>query len=883
MSVFCTVCQINLCQGCDTALHQRGAFSQHVRKPVSPDKPPSSAALQPEPSCQQCEESRAVVTCSFCQVMLCRQCDETLHRKGPFSKHVRQPLQPKAMEQIDATQCDQCEGAVATLSCPTCQVCLCKACDTALHQLGPFKHHSRSPLPEVCTTNEDLPGASTIKCEQCEEACAFVSCPTCQVMLCQECDSNLHRKGPFSKHTRNPVATSTAQSYCLVKNCEYCAKVPANVSCSTCRVLLCQECDTTLHQKGPFRLHVREPLVDVAGLAPAPVSAKKCERCEEALATLHCKECQVLFCPACDSTLHQKGAFRKHTREQVNRGGDVSCQTTSEQEGATAMPAKGADPTCDTCQLTAAAGKCEQCDSQFCQLCFQQAHSFGRLRTHTMQFLDPSTETTQTCEKCGQSFSSRCCASSEHAVCQSCSSESGAANTTEEGTSEQSTSEREQEEKLLSTNGGTGDPRTEEALRPGEHGESRCNNCSVQIAQGCCTTCKKELCQHCFQKTHSSQQLQTHVFVSVSLPVPQGQICQVCKQMAATVHCSSCNMALCQTCDNFLHKSKGRSKHIREVLHQADRKSPQVGALPAEHSLTENSSQPTPAPQDTGNICSKCNSTIIGSTCSCKSPQVAAESADYGRPSAEAPPDSRPFEVIHLLQLMLVKLEGVTLKKVFVVPGSMQRLARMYDNETGGDDSFSFERLNSRGMRTCGLYGCTAQISDWLVRKKLLDDTTIQCQLLDGEPGLYCITNGGTLQFLFLRPTNDAFTKVSRKNATCNLFRYLVQLCEEVLIFLTEGDIEVFKYIPPATKKKLKRIKKANLTLRNDTKEDIHISLGFSLILPTALLPVAGRHAQVADSSKNKALHISQPVPRRTFRSKAVKHFFFAGRNPEVF
>ena len=584
---------------------------------------------------------------------------------------------------------------------------------------------------------------STLLCEQCDEAEVAFSCRECELLLCSKCDAFLHRKGAARRHKREPFQAKEVEPVDENKKpspasnvqCQRCEKASAVVSCSSCLVVLCQECNTALHSRGPGTEHIRKPFEDAFD-RPAP-STIICDQCEEPGAILQCKICQVLLCRGCDATLHGQDALREHVREELqptkpiyfkDLQSEVPLYSRAQMATAMAASPRRASPTCEKCGRTlTAVDEANRSDSSLCDSC-----------KLVQKYTDPQ---------------------DDH-------------------------------------------PREEPEIH------------------------RKETVPLLEEKIDKSQTQQTELPDPADVAnMPSGE------------------------------PSVGISKEVEETC--PDDQPP--GPLP-------------PTPQ-TGIICPRCNATFEGASCTCQLSPASTPGIQTITPVSDAPPDNtKPFKVVQLLRLVLVKLEGVTVKKVFIVPGSMHKLANLHGSEIGGDDSFTFDKLKDACVHTRGLYGDTGQVCKWLISEKLLDASTTH-RLLDEEPGLYCITNGGDVQFLFLRPTKDAFTRVSRKNATCNLFRYLVQLCDEVLVFFAEGDVESLRRAPPSTKKKPKRIKKANLSLRSDTKEDISFSPGFSRNLPNELLPVAGQHAEIANSSQNKALHISQLLPRRTFESKMAKSF----------
>jgi len=84
-------------------------------------------------------------------------------------------------------------------------------------------------------------------------------------------------------------------------------------SCEDCKTLQCEACENLLHENSRFEFHTRHPIPKT----PVDLLCQH-KACEDAnLADVTCKECELRFCYACDSSVHLSGAAKKHTREPI--------------------------------------------------------------------------------------------------------------------------------------------------------------------------------------------------------------------------------------------------------------------------------------------------------------------------------------------------------------------------------------------------------------------------------------------------------------------------------------------------------------------------------------------------------------------------------------
>ena len=582
-SVTCAACEISLCPRCDTELHSKGALSKHQREPLG--KPDTNQALPSTTQCEQCEEKPAMVSCSQCDASLCQACDETLHQKGPFGKHIRKPItidSDSTHATAKTTQCEQCDRAVATLSCSTCDISVCQQCDAKLHGRGAFSKHTRTtvawPKDSGSPGNRHQPGtANAPLCEHCEEISATVCCQSCQVTLCSDCDADLHRKGALSKHSREPLkldpdqgAPSTAQEDQppTTIQCEHCEEAPATMACSVCDSSLCKGCDTELHGKGTFSRHTRNPITknsDPTSESHQPLTDTTCGQCKAASASVTCAACEISLCPRCDTELHSKGALSKHQREPLGK------PDTNQ-----ALPST---THCEQCEEKPAMVSCSQCDASLCQACDETLHQKGPFGKHIRKpiTIDPdsthATAKTTQCEQCDGADATLSCSTCGISVCQQCDAKLHGRGAFSKHT-----------RTTVACPKDSGSPGNRH--QPGTANAPLCEHCEEISATVRCQSCQVTLCSDCDADLHRKGALSKHSREPLKLDPDQGAPstaqedqppttiqCEHCEEASASVVCSACDSSFCQECDAKLHSKGVFSKHTRNPIRSDDRQS----------------------------------------------------------------------------------------------------------------------------------------------------------------------------------------------------------------------------------------------------------------------------------------------------------------------
>eukprot|EP00117_Sycon_ciliatum_P000211 scpid35867/ scgid0109/ len=242
-------------------------------------------------------------------------------------------------------------------------------------------------------------------------------------------------------------------------------------------------------------------------------------------------------------------------------------------------------------------------------------------------------------------------------------------------------------------------------------------------------------------------------------------VCEGCDE-DATCRCLTCQLSLCNECWEDMHRVKKRASHRK------------VDLL---------STGPTrPSSQEPG-------------------PFLWDENVEdnYGKDKFDTKPlpagnITKPFQVYHLIQLHHdLQEQGETVKKWLLDKKTFTRFTSSLGLAENKKSSWPVDSdLQARELATIGLYGNKERISEWLKQRISLCPTDVKMITDESRPGLYCLNNGGNVQYLVFNAPEDAFSSISRKNISCLLIRCLVELCRPLLVFYDKDELSSFKVLP---------------------------------------------------------------------------------------
>ena len=189
--------------------------------------------------CEDCGVFQSSMRCNQCLMSFCDGCYENLHAvsKGPRKDHT-------FYQTANGSLCSACATKKPQSYCMTCEDYFCFACYEEMHKRG-FRTDHKAVL--VTAADSDMID-SRIKCAECQDQVACVSCDYCKDKLCITCFWKLHLNGNRRYHT----ATKSS----LNPLCNQCTNIRATVFCEQCQDLYCTECFTSFHSKGSRQVHL---------------------------------------------------------------------------------------------------------------------------------------------------------------------------------------------------------------------------------------------------------------------------------------------------------------------------------------------------------------------------------------------------------------------------------------------------------------------------------------------------------------------------------------------------------------------------------------------------------------------------------------------------
>eukprot|EP00117_Sycon_ciliatum_P041746 scpid14358/ scgid0547/ len=320
-------------------------------------------------------------------------------------------------------------------------------------------------------------------------------------------------------------------------------------------------------------------------------------------------------------------------------------------------------------------------------------------------------------------------------------------------------------------------------------------------------------------------------------------VCEGCDE-DATCRCLTCQLSLCNECWEDMHRVKKRASHRK------------VDLL---------STGPTrPSSQEPG-------------------PFLWDENVEdnYGKDKFDTKPlpagnITKPFQVYHLIQLHHdLQEQGETVKKWLLDKKTFTRFTSSLGLAENKKSSWPVDSdLQARELATIGLYGNKERISEWLKQRISLCPTDVKMITDESRPGLYCLNNGGNVQYLVFNAPEDAFAMISRKSISCLLIRCLVELCRPLLIFYSKDELSSFQALPNFGQEEEERVKAAIVKRVTGAKEEISLKPGFSVGTPR--LDISDAH--LCRNSNTRYFHAGQRVPDKRMYGKTEKMKLY-GRN----
>ena len=558
------------------------------------------------------------------------------------------------------------------------------------------------------------------------------------------------------------------------------------------------------------------------------------------------------------------------------------------------------DELCEECETSPAESNCGECEMNYCQVCWAEIHSCGTLVNHKPQAL-VKRSTTVTCKRCQVAEAVVQCEECDLVLCANC-----------DQSLHQKGARKRHQRKRLQDNAAPASAPTVPLC-------GRCNKLPALLA---CSDCSVVCCVQCDNAIHAKGKRATHHRnpLPVVLPAPvnfqpqppaTGISAMSPSQTKASSSVPISQHAMHATEETNLGRPSAMSSNRPPLQHHST--APSLDSLGLPHQ-GQAQAQPNAATRQQQKHFSSSSSVAPSSPLGPQQqpdtmPFTQLTSADVSQPAlhqqqvnvhtAPGPsPVSAPshstsavtalmssstsaWDVIPVLSVHCDHQDADTLtQKVLVAEDGIRQLVVPYldDSQTSsvtraGDCSWlDFTQLSQSKIKTVGLYGNKHGIGRWLVERCRLKQKAVGT-LLESPPGVRCISNGGNTQFLYYQPTADAFIELSRKNLSCNMMRYVLELCDEVLIFYGEDEMDMFYDKPFTNQRADKRTQKMVMSFKKDSEEDIQFLPGFTADL-SDIKTDSGSGVHLAHSCHVRSLHVGELVPKRIeFQAQVNERF----------
>ena len=538
---------------------------------------------------------------------------------------------------------------------------------------------------------------------------------------------------------------------------------------------------------------------------------------------------------------------------------------------------------CDQCEQTPAVSKCDDCDMVYCGECWDEVHSIGKLATHHKLPLPKIVK----CCKCTTADATLHCHDCDADFCTAC----------------DIAMHRKGRLKTHSRVSLAAEDVSQEAS-PRKFSGRLCDKCSSSYADVHCADCSLHYCQACDTRMHSKGKRQQHVRVpttpsaipdAVKATEPQPSTANVTsrQQQDTTQPCSILSPPPAVAPAASEQSGGSQVSAPRRTTAGVESSNADTSARHPEISSAGNQQQNAPQTEITSSSAAQTSAQSPLTAVKAFGPAAPHQLAVAG--SVASPPTTNATASFTVLPLLNVHCDtqdtGTLMQKVLVSDQGVYEVARLSSSSSSSDrnsstgyDGSGDSRRNNHGMErqrsrdsqhslavlkhehlrkntvmTVGLYGNKGRIAAWLRERQLVDARSLR-KLMDGtDPGIYCLSNGGRVQFLVLRPTDNAFTEMSRKNISCNMVRYLLELCDEIMVFFAESEQSLFNHFPFGSQRVEKRTQKLVVSFQKESDEDIILKDGFCVELKQGPLR-SSAEVVLCQSSHVRAVHVGQSV-----------------------
>lgn len=212
---------------------------------------------------------------------------EQLSHNTPIESNPAENLTDLA-GQSDKVQCPFCEGILNQPRQLQCGHYLCTTCVDIIYSFETLQSF------EVCTSKIHVPrevvtGEAQIQLQH--QRLESLVCPVCRKLTLLDQENPIESL-PTNQHLNSECAKLIKQREFQL--CGWCEKVPAQMECSKCEVIYCDECKQATHSRQAFQNH---EFLRIGVLEQNRF--KTCEKHKGRRKDIYCQNCQQSICLYC--------------------------------------------------------------------------------------------------------------------------------------------------------------------------------------------------------------------------------------------------------------------------------------------------------------------------------------------------------------------------------------------------------------------------------------------------------------------------------------------------------------------------------------------------------------------------------------------------------
>lgn len=370
------------CSDCNEEFHAPSKMKSHTRVPIggaasaSPTSAPPAASLntKSEELCENCEEATASVECENCEEKYCASCNSDLHAPSKMRTHVRKPIGGGAQPPASARRSGGGSGLPNSSLNRTMSASPRPVSAGINRGSGHRRNMTTMSGSRRLTANRPLGALGGGRSTLTRGGLSALS-------LSRSSSKPLTPRGGGTPNNGLKPGHARSQSHQLS------TASPVGRSLYTNRMGAVPEATESQNKRGPTEL---------------------CENCEEEVAVVECKQCDMKLCEAggCNADLHKPSKMQSHVRTRLGGGGSggplvssppslygsnhpnsrPTSQPPSMRASPISSPSNSPGPTaeCENCEEHPAVVHCRDCDMDLCVTggCNADLHKPTKMQSH---------------------------------------------------------------------------------------------------------------------------------------------------------------------------------------------------------------------------------------------------------------------------------------------------------------------------------------------------------------------------------------------------------------------------------------------------------------------------------------------------------------------